>query len=91
MLDRARLGTFGIAAAGAAAFWVVGLPLPLLFGPMFACLAAALLKAPLKGVPVVSDAMRTVLGVAVGAWISASEKSSAAPEPTQKNLTSSSR
>jgi membrane AbrB-like protein len=36
---------------------------------MFACLLAALLKAPLKGVPVVSEAMRTVLGVAVGASI----------------------
>jgi membrane AbrB-like protein len=69
MFDHARLGTLGIAAVGAAIFWVVGLPLPLLLGPMFACLAAALLKAPLKGIPAVSDAMRTVLGVAVGASI----------------------
>jgi membrane AbrB-like protein len=69
MFDHARLGTLGIAALGAAMFWVVGLPLPLLLGPMFACLMAALLKVPLKGVPAVSDAMRTVLGVAVGASI----------------------
>jgi membrane AbrB-like protein len=57
------------AATGAVAFYLLGLPLPLLLGPMFACLLAALLKAPLKGVPVVSEAMRTVLGVAVGASI----------------------
>ncbi len=69
MFDHTRLGTLGIAALGAAVFWLVGLPLPLLLGPMFACLMAALLKAPLKGVPAVSDAMRTVLGVAVGASI----------------------
>ena len=69
MFDRDRLGTLGIAAVGSAAFWLVGLPLPLLLGPMFACLAAALLKARLRGVPVVSGAMRTVLGVAVGASI----------------------
>ena len=37
------------AAMGAAAFYLLGLPLPLLLGPMFACLLAALLKAPLKG------------------------------------------
>jgi uncharacterized protein len=57
------------AAMGAVAFFLLGLPLPLLLGPMFACLFAALLKAPLRGVPVVSEAMRTVLGVAVGASI----------------------
>jgi uncharacterized protein len=62
-------GTLGIAAAGAGVFAALGIPLPLLLGPMFACLVAALLGAPLKGVPAVSDAMRTVLGVAVGTSI----------------------
>ena len=66
---RRPLLTMAFAAMGAVAFFLLGLPLPLLLGPMFACLLAALLKAPLKGVPVVSEAMRTVLGVAVGASI----------------------
>ena len=56
-----------LAAIGAAVFWRLGLPLPLLLGPMFACLAAALAGVPLVGVPPVSEAMRPVLGVAVGA------------------------
>ncbi len=55
------------AGIGAALFWSVGLPLPFLFGPLFACLAAALLQRPLKGFGVVSTAFRTILGVAVGA------------------------
>src|SRR5690606_1066655 len=36
---------------------------------MFACLIAGLLKVPLRGTPVVSDSMRTVLGLAVGTSI----------------------
>jgi uncharacterized protein len=62
-----RLATLALAAAGAALFGVLGLPLPLLLGPMFACLLAALAGMPLKGVKPVSEAMRPVLGVAVGA------------------------
>lgn len=61
--------TVAIASAGAALFWGLGLPLPFLFGPMSACLIAALLGAPLKGLGVVSVAARTILGVAVGASI----------------------
>ena len=61
--------TIALGLAGALVFHLVGLPLPLLLGPMFACLVAALLKAPLRGVPVVSEAMRTVLGAAVGASV----------------------
>ncbi len=64
-----RAVTLIIATAGAAVFFALGLPLPLLLGPMFACLVAALLKVPMRGVPPVSEAMRTVLGVAVGASI----------------------
>lgn len=62
-----RLGTLLLAALGAAVFSSLGLPLPLLLGPMFACLFAALAGVPMLGVPIVSEAMRPVLGVAVGA------------------------
>lgn len=62
-----RLATLALSAAGAVVFWALGLPLPLLLGPMFACLLAALVGVPMKGVPPVSEAMRVVLGVAVGA------------------------
>ena len=61
--------TLAISGAGVLAFILLGLPLPWLLGPMFACLVAALVRAPLKGMPRISDAMRTVLGVAVGASI----------------------
>ena len=59
--------TLALAAAGAGVFWLAALPLPLLLGPMFACLIAALAGMPMQGIPVVSNAMRPVLGVAVGA------------------------
>ncbi len=64
-----RVTTLGIAAAGASAFWALGLPLPFLFGPMAACLAAALAGAKLKGTGQVGVAARTIVGVAVGASI----------------------
>lgn len=63
------LGTFAIAGFGALIFKVLGLPLPFLFGPMFASLLAALLGLPLKGGGQISVAARTILGVAVGASI----------------------
>lgn len=62
-----RLLTLFLAGLGAAGFWFLKLPLPLLLGPMFACLVAALAGMRLRGVPPVSNAMRPVLGVAVGA------------------------
>ncbi|MFN3824905.1 MAG: AbrB family transcriptional regulator [Pseudorhodobacter sp.] len=64
-----RMGTLALALAGAGLFWLAGLPLPFLFGPMAACLIAALAGAPLKGMGQVSIAARAVLGVAVGASI----------------------
>lgn len=64
-----QIGTLALAGAGAAVFYVLGLPLPFLFGPMFACLMAALFGAPLKGMSEVSKAARTILGIAVGASI----------------------
>jgi membrane AbrB-like protein len=54
---------------GAVAFLLADLPLPLMFGPMTACLLAALAGAPLRGTAEVGDAARAVLGVAVGASI----------------------
>lgn len=64
-----RAATLALALAGAAVFSLLGLPLPFLFGPMTACLLAALAGAPLKGMGAVSALARTVLGVAVGASI----------------------
>ncbi len=64
-----RAMTFGLATIGTAAFWLTGLPLPFLFGPLLACLIAALAGLKLKGMGQVSVAARTILGVAVGASI----------------------
>ena len=66
---RQQTRTFAIAGAGAGAFWILGLPLPFLFGPMFACLAAALAGVELRRAGPVSTAARTLLGVAVGASV----------------------
>ena len=62
-----RALTLGLAALGTGVFWVLSLPLPFLFGPLSACLLAALAGAPLKGLGQVSVGARTILGVAVGA------------------------
>ena len=62
--------TYLIALIGALAFLVVDLPLPWLFGPMFACLMAALFGFKLSANKTLGDAMRTILGVAVGATVS---------------------
>ena len=67
--SRSQLNTFGIAAIGAGLFWLLGLPLPFLFGPMSACLATALLGAKLSGFGQVSAAARTILGVTIGCSI----------------------
>jgi len=69
ILPLQRVVTLALAGAGAALFWMLDLPLPILLGPMFACLAAALIGVPMNGVPAISEAMRPVLGVAVGASI----------------------
>lgn len=61
------ISTFVVAGLGVFAFSALELPLPWLLGPLLACLIAALLGVPLKGVKPVNEAMRTILGVAVGA------------------------
>ncbi|MBY2924347.1 AbrB family transcriptional regulator [Rhizobium leguminosarum] len=58
-----------IAALGVAAFLLLNLPLPYLFGPMAASLVVALCGAPLVGLGQVSVAARSVLGVAIGTSI----------------------
>lgn len=65
----ARIETLAIATIGVFIFWILNLPLPFLFGPMFACLTAALLQRQLKGLGQISVAARTILGVAIGASI----------------------
>ena len=59
--------TFVVAGAGAAVFMMFDLPLPWLLGPIAACLVAAILGAPMRGIKPVNELMRTILGVAVGA------------------------
>ena len=61
------LQTYAIALAGALAFIASGLPLPWLLGPIAACLIAALIGVPMGGIRPLNEAMRTILGVAVGA------------------------
>lgn len=64
-----RAEALAIAVCGTALFYFLGLPLPFLFGPMSACLLAALLKRPLKGLGKSAVAARTIIGVAVGASV----------------------
>lgn len=66
---KARLLTVAAAAVGTAAFSFADLPLPFLFGPMCACLLAALAGMKLQGLGQISIGARTILGVAVGASI----------------------
>ncbi|WP_104493378.1 AbrB family transcriptional regulator [Paracoccus denitrificans] len=68
LLNR-RILTSALAALGGAAFLLLHLPLPMLLGPMLACLIAALAGAPLAGTGQFGIFMRTILGVAVGASI----------------------
>lgn len=69
MLTAARARALVIAAAGVAVFWVLGLPLPFLLGPLAACLLAALAGARMQDMGVLGVGMRAILGVAVGASI----------------------
>ena len=58
---------FLAAAVGVAGFMQAGLPLPWLLGPIAGCLVAAILGVPMRGIKLVNETMRTILGVAVGA------------------------
>ncbi len=61
--------TLGIAGLGAGLFLALGLPLPLLLGPMLLCLLAALMGAQMADFGALGTYLRTFLGVAVGASI----------------------
>ena len=63
------LRTIAISLAGVAGFAAAGLPLPWLLGPIFACLLAALSGVEMRGTGLLSESMRTILGVAVGATL----------------------
>ena len=63
------LRTFVIALGGVALFQLVNIPLPWLLGPICACLVAAILGVRLDGYKPLTDGMRTILGVAVGATL----------------------
>ena len=67
-----HLITHTICLTGAAIFLWFELPLPWLFGPLFSCLLAALIGINLYSIKILSDAMRTILGVAVGATVTLS-------------------
>ncbi|WP_417628671.1 AbrB family transcriptional regulator [Pararhodobacter aggregans] len=67
-LQRSLL-TLALSLLGVLAFWLLHLPLPFLFGPMFACLIAALIGLPLRGTGQIGVGARTILGVAVGATL----------------------
>ncbi|MEP2981473.1 MAG: AbrB family transcriptional regulator [Lentilitoribacter sp.] len=58
-----------ISLLGAVSFIYLNVPLPYLLGPIFFCLIAAIVRVPMSGIKPVSDAMRTILGVAIGASI----------------------
>ena len=62
-----RLNAFVIAAIGVVIFKLAHIPLPWLLGPICACLVASLAGVPMRGVKLVNEGMRTILGVAVGA------------------------
>lgn len=66
---KAIFTSLGVGVVGVALFKVLHLPLPWLLGPIFACLVAALSGLRLGGYKPVNDAMRTILGVAVGATL----------------------
>lgn len=68
-VTRLRVMTALTAMAGAALFRVLDMPLPFLFGPLAACLTAALLGMRMQGMGQAGVAARTILGVAVGASI----------------------
>lgn len=64
---RLYVSPFIFALIGVAAFKWLTLPLPWLLGPIAACLTAALMGFQMRAMTRLNTAMRTILGVAVGA------------------------
>jgi membrane AbrB-like protein len=69
VLSPARIRTLAAAALGSAVFLSLGLPLPLLLGPMLGCLVFALAGAGLQGMGTLGTLFRAVLGVAIGSAV----------------------
>lgn len=63
------LATIAMGLAGTGVLLGLGLPLPFLFGPLLACLIAALAGVHVAGPGKMGMLMRTVLGVAIGTSI----------------------
>ncbi|MGR3270946.1 AbrB family transcriptional regulator [Thalassococcus profundi] len=61
--------TVVIALLGTVIFVFIDAPLPFLFGPLVACLVAALARVPISGTGKLGKVTRTILGVAIGASI----------------------
>ncbi len=66
MLTRQRLRALLASAAGAATFLVLGMPLPLLLGPMAGCLVVSLAGLGLQDLGQFGIFVRAFLGVAIG-------------------------
>ena len=67
--NRPRLAAIAAALAGAGVFLAFGWPLPLLLGPMLGCLAVALAGVGMRDMGGFGTAMRSYLGVAIGATV----------------------
>jgi membrane AbrB-like protein len=64
-----RLAALLAAGLGAAVFVLLGLPLPILLGPIAGCLVFAVAGVRLRGMGIPGLTMRTLLGVAIGTTI----------------------
>lgn len=64
-----RLVTVLAGAAGAAILLMLNMPLPILLGPIFGCLLAALMGVKLQDMGGLGTVMRTFLGVAIGSTV----------------------
>jgi len=69
MITRARITTLVAAALGSAVFLYLGLPIPLLLGPMFACLIFGVSGARLQSMGTLGIFFRTFLGVVIGSSV----------------------
>ncbi len=67
--NRPRLAAIAAALAGTGVFLAFGWPLPLLLGPMLGCLAMALAGVRMRDMGGFGTAMRSYLGVAIGATV----------------------
>ena len=69
MLSKGRATALIASTVGAAAFFLLSAPLPLLLGPMAGCLVVGLAGGSMRGVGLFGIFMRSFLGVAIGASV----------------------